>query len=66
MFVKRKKDKLIQIRVTTTEKEIIKILSDRKGMTISEFILYLVDHHMVLHGLMSLKYDRDYIFEEDE
>lgn len=34
------KKELIQIRVSEDEKEKIKIISAKKGMTVSEFLLY--------------------------
>ena len=42
MFVKEKKDKLVQIRMTENQKKILTELSKEHNMNVSEFILYLV------------------------
>jgi len=39
----RAKQELLQVRVTTTQKEVIKKMASDLGMNISEFILTLLD-----------------------
>lgn len=46
MFVKERKNKFFQIRVTEKEKDIIESLANKYSMSVSEFMLYLVDKHL--------------------
>ena len=43
MFIEDKKDKLIQLRVTSKQKDIIKKLASEEGLTITRYIFSLID-----------------------
>lgn len=45
MFVNKKKDSLIQIRVNEDQKKIIKEMANKEGKSVSEFLLMLVAKH---------------------
>lgn len=47
MFLKERKDKMIQIRVTQKQKDLISKLAEEKQVTISDFILELIEKYYI-------------------
>lgn len=47
MFLKERKDKMIQIRVTQKQKDLIFKLAEEKQVTISDFILELIEKYYI-------------------